>query len=221
MSKPNTEEAKARVISFKDTGANTELVLPVTPESFEVSHGISIETVNIHTLGDVAVAGYETLPSFQISCIFPARDYPFNQPSANTADPYGYVRKFEDWCDSRTVLRFIVSGTMVNVPVLISEITYGEKDGTGDVYAAVGMRKYRQLSAARTDKTGNGARSAEAPAKDTGTYRIEPGDTLYAICRKKYGDPTLCAKLANYNNIPNPNLIRAGAVLTIPDKSLL
>ncbi len=42
---------------FRDTAAGRELVLPVTPESFQVSHGINIETINIHTLGDVAVAG--------------------------------------------------------------------------------------------------------------------------------------------------------------------
>ena len=85
-------------IIFKDTDKNTELVLPVTPPSFEVSHGINIETINIHTLGEVALAGYGTLPTFKVDCMFPAKKYPFNQPSAEL-DPYGYVNKFEEWCD--------------------------------------------------------------------------------------------------------------------------
>ena len=122
---------------------------------------------------------------------------------------------------NHTVLRFIVSGTMVNAPVLISDITYGEKDGTGDVYATITMRKYRTLSAVQTSDTGNSDRSVENTNVGAETYPIEPGDTLGAICRDKYGDSSLYAKLASYNGIENPNLIYAGDVITLPDKSLL
>jgi len=207
---------------FRDIAANSELVLPVTPESFEVSRGIRIETVNIHTLGDVALAGYGTLPNFKVDCLFPAHDYPFNQPEANTADPYSYVQRLKDWCDKRTVLRFIISDTMVNEPVLLEEIAYGERDGTGDVYATINMRKYRQLAAVRTEKTGNKARAAEvtsAPATDS--YTVVSGDTLYAIARKFYGDASLCSALAVFNGIKNANLIYTGQIIRLPDKTLL
>lgn len=208
---------------FEDTAANTELVLPVTPPSFEVSHGIKIETINIHTLGDVAVPGYGTLPSFKVDCMLPAKDYPFNQPSA-VPDPYSYVRKFEAWSDSHTVLRWIISDTMVNCPVLIEDISYGEKDGTGDVYATITLRKYRQLSAVQTqaNSTGNSDRAETASTAVTAdAYTVKSGDTLSAIARKFYGNASLYAKLAKFNSIKNANIISVGQIIKLPDKSLL
>jgi LysM repeat protein len=211
---------KLRKIIFFDTQKSTELVLPVTPSSFEVSHGINVETINIHTLGDVALAGYGTLPAFKVECMFPAKNYPFLQATA-MIDPYGYVDKFKNWCDNRAVLRFIVSDTTVNIPVLIAEIVYGEKDGTGDVYATITMRKYRELSAVQMSNTGNSARSTKRTTVAVQAYTIKSGDTLSAICRKYYGDASLYPKLASYNGIKNPHLIYAGNTIKLPDKNLL
>lgn len=208
-----------RKIIFKDTEKNTELVLPITPASFELSHGINIETVNIHALGDVALVGYGNLPEFRIDCMFPAKNYPFNQPGADTS-PYNYIKKFENWCDKGTVLRYVISQTKINIPIIISDITYGEKDGTGDVYASITIRKYRKLSQVQVSKTGNSTRAAEKTSK-ANTYIIKPGDTLSAISRKFYGNASLYTKLAVFNNIKNPNLIYAGKTLRIPDKDLL
>jgi hypothetical protein len=77
---------------FKDTEKNTELILPVTPPSFEVAHGINIETIKIHILGDVALAGYGTLSTFKIDCMFPVQKYSFSQASAEI-NPYTYVKQ--------------------------------------------------------------------------------------------------------------------------------
>ncbi len=209
-----------RNIMFKDTETDTELVLPVTPSSFEVSHGINIETVNIHTLGDVILPGYGTLPTFKISLMLPAKSYSFTQSGALMA-PYAYIEKFEGWCDKHTPLQLIVSGTTVNKPVLMTDFTYGEKDGTGDVYATVNLREYRKLTAVQTEPTGNQARPGGEKVNSVVQHIIKAGETLWSICRSYYGDPTLYGKLAAYNKIPNANLIIAGKTLVIPSKSVL
>ncbi len=211
-----------KFILFDPASADV-MVFPVTPPSFETSHGIRIETVNIHTLGDTALAGYGTLPSFKVECMLPAKAYPFNEPEATT-DPYGYVRKLEAWCDARKVLRFVITETMVNAPVLIEDISYGEKDGTGDVYATVTLHKYRELSAGQTQgsATGNTVRLAAATAAVTSeTYTVKSGDTLSAIARKFYGNSSLYPKLAKYNGIRNANILSVGQIIKLPDKSLL
>ncbi len=197
---------------FMDTEKNTELVLPVTPPTFEVSHGIKIEIINIHSVGDVALPGYGTLSKVKIDCMFPAKRYPFNL-SKSHIDPYSYVKKFETWCTNHTLLRFIISGTPVNLPTIISDIVYGERDGSGDVYATISLQEYRLL--------GNNSRSAEKPTTAVHNYVIKSGDTLSSICRKQYGDASLNKKLAVYNGIKNVNLIYAGKALMIPDKKLL
>lgn len=209
-----------RKFIFKDTEKNMELVLPITPQSFEVSNGINIETINIHTLGDIGLAGYETLPTFRIDCMFPAKKYPFNQPNTDL-NPYNYIKKFENWCNKHTILRFVVSKAKINIPVIITDITYGEKDGTGDVYASITIRKYRKLAQVQKNNTGNSMRLAEKSTANPNTYIIKKGDTLGAICRKFYGNSSLSSKFAKYNGIKNQNLIYAGKTLKIPDKSLL
>ncbi|MFC9996110.1 LysM peptidoglycan-binding domain-containing protein [Nocardia sp. NPDC127526] len=48
------------------------------------------------------------------------------------------------------------------------------------------------------------------------TYTVEPGDTLWAIAERFYGDGNRYQDIANANGIPNPDAINAGQVLTIP-----
>lgn len=211
------EEMKRKFI-FKD--GNREILLPVTPPSFSVGHGVRIETINIHTLGDVNIAGYGTLAALKIDCMFPAQAYPF---AFSNQDPYTYVDYFLKWCDARTVLRFVISDTLVNIPVLVESINYSEQDGTNDVYATISLREYRELSAVKVEKVGSGNKSrvaATTVVKAT-SYTIQKGDTLSSICRKFYGDASLYPKLAAANGIKNPNLIIAGKTLSIPDKGQL
>lgn len=46
------------------------------------------------------------------------------------------------------------------------------------------------------------------------TYKIQRGDTLWAVSRRFH---TTVSQLVSLNHIPNPNLIYPGQVLTIPD----
>ena len=47
-------------------------------------------------------------------------------------------------------------------------------------------------------------------------YTIQKGDTLEKIAEEKFEDASLWLKLAKYNSISNPNLIKAGQKLIIP-----
>ena len=78
-----------RLFIIKNVDMNSEMIMPVTPESFQVSHGINIETINIHTLGDVAIAGYPTLATIKLDLLFPAQNYPFANFSS-LQNPYNY-----------------------------------------------------------------------------------------------------------------------------------
>lgn len=205
---------------FLDTEKNREIILPVTPARFEVPYGINIETINIHDMGDVNLPGNSTLASITINCMFPARKYPFNQPGA-ILEPYYYVNAFKSWCDNRAVLRFIISETPVNLQVIVEDIKYGEKDGTGDVYATIYLREYRTLKVAASTDTGKATRDTERVDPPVQTHVVKSGDTLSAICRKYYGDASLYPKLAKYNNINNPHLIYVGQIIKLPSKNLL
>lgn len=194
--------------------------LPVTPPSFTVEHGINVETINIYILGDVNIPGYGTLATIKIDALFPAQSYPF---ATGIQNPYLYVDIFKKWSGERAVVRFIISETPVNIPVIIQSITYSEQDGTNDVYASITLREYRELSAVKVEQTGSGNRSRPTEASKTTpqSYIVKKGDTLSGICQKFYGNASLYPRLATANGIKNPNLIYAGHTLKMPDKSQL
>ncbi len=49
------------------------------------------------------------------------------------------------------------------------------------------------------------------------TYTVVAGETLSAIAFRFYGDANLYSLIATVNGIADPNVIRVGQVLTIPD----
>lgn len=209
-----------RKIIFRDTKTGSELVLPVTPAEFQVTAGMKIETINIHTLGDVNLAGYTTLMSVSMECLFPRAKRSYTNGAL--LDPDSYIDTIKRWINEQTVLRYIVSDTKINVPVLVESVSYGERDGTNDIYASVSLREYRGLAVVKTESiTGNSGRTTEAAPVTSETYTIKRGDTLSGICRKFYGDSSLYPKVAAYNGIKNPNLIYTGNTLKLPPKSQL
>lgn len=215
------EEAKFLFLNEK-TGE--ELLLPVTPNEYEIDHGINREKISLTELGTTNLPCKRYMMDIRIECLLPAQKYGFCNAGA-VIDPYYYIRKFEEWCDSGTILRFMISTTNINTTCFILSILFKEQDGTGDVYATINIAQYRVLTSADStvkQVTGNNARTetqeAEQPEK---TYNIVSGDTLSGICRKFYGDSSLYGKLASYNGIKNANLIFAGSTIKIPDKGKL
>lgn len=194
-----------------------ELRLPVTP-MFSAPAGKKIETVNIDEVGDVNLPGKPTPATIQLEGFFPAADVPY-AIGTGLDDPYDYVQQFASWAKSETVVRYVVTGTSINLPVLIESIDYGEEDGTGDVHYTLNLVEYVYLETPTTEiiDTGNGSRSETdgpgAPLK----YTVKKGDTLAAIARKYYGDSSLAYKIATVNGIKNPSLIYPGQVLDLPD----
>ncbi|HEV7423218.1 MAG TPA: LysM peptidoglycan-binding domain-containing protein [Mycobacterium sp.] len=47
-------------------------------------------------------------------------------------------------------------------------------------------------------------------------YVVQPGDTLFAIAEREYGDSSLYPVIARQNHLANPNLIDVGQQLLIP-----
>lgn len=58
-------------------------------------------------------------------------------------------------------------------------------------------------------------------AKGDEQHVVKKGDTLTGISQKYYGTITLYDELARYNDIENPNVIRVGQIINIPDRKYL
>lgn len=212
-----------RVIILKNTDTGQALTLPVTPPSYPMAAGRAVERLDMAQTGQIALPGLKTLFTGTLEFMLPARAYPFLTAGAVT-QPSHYLGLLTAWSGAANVCRYIVTGTDINIPVLLGELDYGEDDGTNDVNCKLPLYEYRYLEEARTEKvTQNNGRTADADSQPqmAGSYTVVRGDSLWAICKKFYGDGSLAYKLATANNISNPNLIYPGQTLTLPDKDAL
>lgn len=212
-----------RTIILKNTENGQELTLPVTPSRYPMAAGRTVETLDMAQTGQIALPGLKGLFSGTLEFMLPARNYPFMAAGA-AADPQYYLDRLTAWSDDAHVCRYIVTGTQVNAAVLLGMVEYEERDGTCDVYCTLPLREYRRLDEVRLKPlTQNAGRMAEAAGQPptASSYTVVKGDCLWTICRRFYGDGTLCYKLATANSIRNPNLIYPGQVLALPDKATL
>ena len=199
---------------FKGSG---QITLPITPESFQVETARNVQKVNVHEIGDVNLPGNMALGVTKISCMFPKQNYPF---AFDYGNPYEYVEKFQKLVKKGKAVRFIISGTEVNERVLVESISYGERDGTGDVYATITLVGYRGVGAVQAMAVAGAtavlasaptAREAEAPpaSSQTQSYTVKAPsvDTYIVIARQYYQNhwgpavqnQKIAAALAQYN----------------------
>lgn len=199
-----------------------QLSMPVTPEQWRVELGRSVEQLDMAQVGQVNLPGLEALFNEQNTFLLPSsgRNYTDVWYSGS---PYVFVELLVKWSRAGEPLRLIVTGTPVNVPVLLGPVRYGEQDGTGDVYVTLTFRQYRELTAVTVERpeTGNQSRTAPKAAQTAQSYTVKKGDTLWGIARRFYGSGQLAYKLASYNGIKNANLIYPGQTVKLPEKSKL
>lgn len=209
-------------VVFRSVKTNTQVTMPVTPAEYAVEIGRKITTLDMTQVGEAAFPGLSALFDEQMEFLLPAerRNYTAGDYAG---DPYAIVKTLTDWSEAGEVLRYIITDTPVNYPVLLGPVRYGEQDGTGDVYVRLTVRRYRELTAQVTQSaaTGNRGRSTQRAEQAERTHKVVKGDTLWGISRKMYGDGSLCWRLAKYNGIKNANLIYPGQTVRCPDKSRL
>ena len=115
-------------------------VIPVDPETFDVSVSNGNSVVNVINLGELNMMGKTGLKAITIASFFPAQKYSFNNVGAST-DPYAYVNRVEQWRTSGKACHIDVSGAF-SMDCLIQTFTYGEHDGSGDVYYKIDLKEY-------------------------------------------------------------------------------
>ena len=215
-----------RIMSFLDEKTGRELVLPVTPPGYIWEHPNRVETIQLDQIGETNFPGGAMMGSCTLDkVLLPAQLYSFCNPGT-VANPYVYLEQLERWSDAGTIVRWLVSGTPVNAPVLLEGIAQGEQDGTNDLYVTIRMKQYRKPETPVLAVSGGGdqtSRDESTGAAQERTYTVQPGDTLWGIAQKYYGAGAEYKRLATANSgqIQNPNLIYPGQVLTIPPKDSL
>lgn len=199
-----------------------KLRLPVLPSNFEVEFSHSNTNVTITNLGEVNLIGNRNLRTIPISSFFPNQKYNFVQYKKFPA-PYECVKLIESWAGDPVQLT--ITGTNINMQTTIESFSYGEQDGTGDVYYTIELKEYRKPKLVEKKKntkvnknttkveTTQTKRSTKA-VKST-TYTVKKGDNLCDIAQRLTGSSSNWRAIANQNGITNPKRLQVGQKLVI------
>ncbi|MEN1969028.1 LysM peptidoglycan-binding domain-containing protein [Lentibacillus sp. N15] len=215
------------------TNDNKErLRLPVLPSSLDMSNGSKNESVDISNLGEVTILQDPAAKIVQFSSFFPLHDSTLSEYS-NPPKPWDAVKKIEKWKKAKVPLRFLVTGTSINLPVSIDNFSYGEEGGAvGDITYDLTLKEYlfvsiRQIKVKVPKKKKTKKKSRPAVKPKAKTHKVKSGDTLWHLAKRYYGNSLKWRKIWNANksmmikrdrrNIKQPgHWIFPGQVLKIP-----
>ena len=208
--------------------------LPIVPSEFERIINANYETNNVIGLGDVATFSGNGLAQISFSSFFPNHEYSFNAYS-NVPKPYDMVSHFKDWKNKGTVVRVILTGTDINQEMYITNYSYGEKDGTGDVYYSMDLLEYRPITIPTiTENNSSNTQNTSRPTENNNnssnknnanstqkTHKVKKGDCLWDIAQKYYGKGSLYPKIkeankSKYKSLAKNNIIYTYMELIIP-----
>ena len=198
---------------------------PILPAEITVENSAIINRVNIVNKGEVPVFGGVNLASIQINSFFPATEYDFCKYTGFPS-PYECVKIMEDWRKKGQDIRFIVTGTDINIPVIIESFSYGEVAGSRDVEYSLNLKEHKSVTiqqVATTSKPNNGntnTRPSNPPATPK-THKVVKGDCLWDIAQKYLGKCSRYPEIkkANWDKYPSlkqNNIIYTYMTLVIP-----
>lgn len=144
-------------VMFTLSCAGDSVTFPVNPSKYEIKNKRLNSTLNINALGEMNMLGKAGLRTLEISSFFPAEAYGW-EVSYPSQDPYGYVGTIKGFMEESSPCNISVSGTDVSMQCTIENFSYGERDGSGDVYFTLALREYREFPVATQLQadTGNG-----------------------------------------------------------------
>ncbi|KRU24002.1 LysM domain-containing protein [Clostridium sporogenes] len=210
-------------------------ILPVLPEKIEFDEDGNNKTYDIINLGEINTINKPKLIEISFESFFPLNKGPYVS-SEQLFEPSFYIAKIREWRDKKQKIRFIFTGSPLEINDLftIENFKPSEEGGeVGDVHYSIELKRYKNYAAKKvvivTPKTSAAnqsvkkviANSKAARPSNTNkpkTHTVSGNDTLWHIAKRYLGDGNKWPQIYNLNKdkIKNPNLIYTGQVLRLP-----
>lgn len=173
-----------------------KLRLPVLPPSYEILSKNLNNRVNINEVGNINLIGKSDLKEVSINSFFPKQHYYFVEYN-NFPSPFECVEMIEKWRLSGKPIRFIITDTNVNLAMAIEKFTFGEKDGTGDIFYSLEMSEYVFLDIKKNVSNHGFTKEGIRPAKEIPkTYQVKVNDNPVVISKKTTGNTLNARKIS-------------------------
>lgn len=217
------------------------VLLPVTPSKIQTTIGSNNEVIRLLSGGDVNVLKSPKLVEIDLEAELPYVKYPFAKYEDGFEPAPFFIKRFQNMKKRKRPVQFIVSrillgqdeGEYTNIAVSIEEMVIKEEATDGmSVRVVFKLKQFKHYGlktvTIRTPEA-NGSeqkatveeerQSTSSPKpEETMTYSTKPGDTLWSIAKKFYGDGSKWKVIqeANIAKVPSPNKMEINLDLVIP-----
>ena len=217
------DEVGPNKMSFTLKDGSTSFQFPVNPEEVNISRSKGYETINMLEHGEFDFAQGEKVKEITFSSFFPTRyDPSYCMDEKYFLDPRVAMNVLNTFLISKNPLRFIISGTGVNVPVFLVSLNSSFRGGeTGDIYFDLTLRTWRD---SKVEKVGSGGAASKSSSrvdlkKISKTYTVKAGDSLSKIAKLELGNSSKWNEIYKLNAKiigSDPNRIKPGQKLVMP-----
>lgn len=228
---------------LRDEAHNKSFRFPIIPMPISVQAQSMLSTQQVMKLGNVSIYDGQDLGSAPLSGFFPKSYIRSVCNYDSFPSPWECVELIESWRKAGTVLRYIVTGTPINMAVRVSTFDYSVENGTGNVHYSLKLTEFRPVNIpeAKTvdplkknkgiadNKAKNKPRADSSKKSGSGkgssgrVHVVKKGEYLYMIAKKYYGNGAQYTKIKNnseniknYPKLKNSNYIYVGWKLVIP-----
>ena len=111
-----------------------EVIIPVTPEKYQMTGGQKNKVVDITRVGEAIIFGMPKARTLTFSSFFPDLNHGYPFTVDDTKSPTELVEYFTKVKEARKPVRVIVTDSPVNLMMGLMSFNYFEKDGTRDIY---------------------------------------------------------------------------------------
>lgn len=173
-----------------------EISIPVLPEKLAVKAAGKNDRTTVIELGEVNILRKKGLREVSWQSFLPVHVAPY--VTGTIREPIEIVRAIEESRDNAEPIRFLITGTDldINVRFGVESFDYEERAGeVGDVYYEIKLIEWKDYSPKRIVLPPVPAKPAQAkeparpgtppPAK---THTVVAGDCLWGIAKKYYND---------------------------------
>lgn len=207
-------------------GKGKSFWFPVNPEEVNISRDKGMETVTLLSSGEFDLPQGEKVKEISFSSFFPQQYDEGYCRYMNIPDPMEAMNQLNLFLLSKTPLRFMITGTGVNVPVWVTSHKTTLRGGeTGDVYFDLTLRTWRELkvgkiaAASKGGSSGTAARNRADLKTSPKTYTVKSGDSLSKIAKLELGSSARWNEIYKLNKTvigKDPNRIKPGQKLVMP-----
>lgn len=202
-----------------------KLQMPVNPESFKVQKSGSNDSVTIVGLGETAIIQNPKAVKISFSSFFPVSYF----PGCNVKKPlmpHLYITQISSWMNDKIPVRLYITKCDIVRFMTIEDFSYSQSGGdVGSYNYSISLKEYRSIRVRQINVRNNKAAVSKKSSARVNTrqkpktYTVKSGDKLYNIAKRFYGDGEKWKNIYEANKKiigANPNIIKAGQILTIP-----